>query len=180
MSTRVCGPVCAEGMGYQMSSGMAVGQMMVWRGKRARPMLLPLLPLLMLSGCHPTGNYELMLPNNYVLSACSANDASIRPQRVFTLSEPHVDAKVVEAGWDERFILAKQHPLRSIGDPVVGNGGISQYVAVDHAVTNYWILDTAIPKVYGPFSKNEYLRQREVLSVPSHIVMQRTWLLRGK
>lgn len=133
--------------------------------------MLPILSILSLQGCHPTRNHETLLSGGYILSASSANDISIRPRRVFSLSEPHIPAKVVALGWNERFIIAKQHPLRSIGAPVVANGGRIQQVGIYYSITNYWILDTGVPEIHGPFSNSEYLRQREALGVPVQVEM---------
>ena len=138
-------------------------------------LLLSMLCMLSMQGCRQF-NDEIPLAGDYILSAASANDVSIRPNRAFSLSEPHIPGKVVAFGWDERFIIAKQHPIRPIGEVMASNSGRMQYIKVDYASTNYWILDTVIPEVYGPFSNSEYLMRRESLGVPVHLKMSnRCW-----
>ncbi len=67
-----------------------------------------------------------------------------------------ISETVFSVGWNERFLVAKQHPSN------------------DKSVTNYFILDMSTDKknlnssasVMGPFSESEYKKQSLAMALP--------------
>lgn len=77
---------------------------------------------------------------------------------------PIIAEKVLECAVYNKFILAKRQGLRrrSPNDPQ------DTYKEPDPNVFDYWILDSSIPEVYGPFDiKNFEIRKRELNIDPS-------------
>lgn len=72
------------------------------------------------------------------------------------LYEVVVPNEVVEIGWNDEFVLAKQHP-RDYPEPA------------DTAITNWYIIDVTTDKVYGPLSYEQFLEKKLELSVSSEI-----------
>jgi hypothetical protein len=71
---------------------------------------------------------------------------------------PTIPSKVVEIGWDERYVIAKQQHLKCsapnehYGEPIAGQ-------------FSYWILDVKRPASFGPFTKGEFEAKRAELGV---------------
>jgi hypothetical protein len=66
--------------------------------------------------------------------------------------------KVVEVAWDNRFIHAKREARNSQLD--------------------YWILDTSVPKILGPFDEATFLKKRSELSIPDKLVLKDVYSFR--
>jgi hypothetical protein len=79
---------------------------------------------------------------------------------------PHIPSEVVKLAWNERFVIAKQHipqwqiPKRTLLQELLPH-------------FQYWILDASNHKVYGPFDKSEFKKQRTALGVPDTLVLKR-------
>ena len=74
-----------------------------------------------------------------------------------------VPDEIVEIGWNDEFILAKQHP-RDYPEPATTN------------VTNWYVIDVVNGRVYGPLSYEKFLDTKLKLSVPSTIQLSETTL----
>ena len=70
-----------------------------------------------------------------------------------------VPAKVVECGYNVKFVIAKQQKLDAKGTPI-------------HGEYQYWIVDAQQKKRYGPFSVNEFTAKRKELGVPDSIKLR--------
>jgi hypothetical protein len=68
-----------------------------------------------------------------------------------------VDSMVVAYGWNDDFIIAKQHPNLD---------GFSQ---VDTSLTYWFIVRVATGDVYGPLTEEEYLQHRREFSMPDEL-----------
>ena len=68
-----------------------------------------------------------------------------------------VDSMVVAYGWNDDFIIAKQHPNLD---------GFSQ---VDTGLTHWFIVRVATGDVYGPLTEEEYLQHRGELGIPDEV-----------
>ena len=75
-----------------------------------------------------------------------------------------VDPMVFAYGWNDDFIVAKQHPLE---DTFVVNTNI----------TNWFIVEVASGKVHGPLTEKEYLALRKELDVPDLVTFTETIVL---
>jgi hypothetical protein len=74
-----------------------------------------------------------------------------------------VGPMVYAYGWNDDFIIAKQHP-----NP---NHNVSD---VDTSTTNWFIIEVQAGEVYGPLREQEYEELREKLGVPNELVFTRT------
>jgi len=81
------------------------------------------------------------------------------------IKEPKIPPKVQEVAWDKRFVLAKQQHLkrRAPNDTYM--------IPVENAFS-YWILDTSIPKAYGPLDENEFKKLRTSLSISESLILK--------
>ncbi len=78
-----------------------------------------------------------------------------------TLGEQVVGPMVYAYGWNEEFIIAKQHALLNLA-------------AVDIDATRWYLIEVQSDTVHGPMSENEYLAMREALGVPQALAFTRT------
>jgi hypothetical protein len=74
-----------------------------------------------------------------------------------------VESMVYAYGWNDDFIIAKQHP-----NPSYDTGHVST------SVTNWFIIDVQQRQVYGPLSEEGFEELREELGVPEKVVFTRT------
>jgi len=65
-------------------------------------------------------------------------------------------------GWNDDFIIAKQHP-----NP-------DDFGSVETDITNWFIIEVATGEVYGPLTEQEYIDLREKLGVPDSLTFTRT------
>ena len=74
-----------------------------------------------------------------------------------------VGAMVYAYGWNDDFIIAKQHPNPDLDSR-----------AVDTSVTNWFIVEVETGIVHGPLNEQECVELRRELGVPDELVFTRT------
>ena len=94
--------------------------------------------ILLVSGCAGLADYDIDLPGNYSIVRTSGHEVSIAPK----IGEGEwganiVPAEVVEAGWNKKYIIAKQKNL-------------------DNKKMNYWIIDVKTGKEEKFLNKSEF------------------------
>lgn len=99
-----------------------------------------------ISGCG-IGDYEMELPNNYIIWASSAHQVEIVPKESSYFEEDKIPSKVVEIAWNDRYIIAKQYGLKE----KYPNKSDNSYKVPDTSKIYYWILDTKDKVRYGPY-----------------------------
>jgi hypothetical protein len=121
--------------------------------------------LVLAAACEPLGpgpeDFQYPLAGEYLLFRSSAEQIQISPES-YGSKTPIIAPKVVEVAWSDRFILAKRQALKARG----GFPGDDLQVPVDGKF-DFWILDTAAPKVYGPFDEPAFRARRAELGVPT-------------
>lgn len=112
-------------------------------------------------------DFSVKLCGDYFLHRNSAHEIFVSPM-TWNGQTPIIPPKVVEVAHDERFIAAKQNHLerRSPNNPK------DTYLRPSEGVYNYWILDTNIPKAYGPLRKSEFDDKRKELDVSESVVLR--------
>ena len=112
-------------------------------------------------------DFHAKLCGDYSIYRSSAYHIMISPGS-YNDTIPHIPTKVVEVGHDNRFIIAKRNELerRSPNNPN------DTYMQPTPDIFDYWILDTKIPKVYGPLTQEEFVQKRQELGVPDNVVMK--------
>jgi len=69
-----------------------------------------------------------------------------------------IDSTVFAYGWNDDFIIAKQHPQK---------GG-----RIDTGTTNWYILEVMSDKAHGPMSEDEFGKLRARLKVPTQLLFK--------
>ncbi|WP_165440828.1 DUF3997 domain-containing protein [Rubripirellula amarantea] len=131
--------------------------------------VLLLLTTVML-GCQPVAfgpglqDFSAPLPHGYFIHRTSAHQIIVAPQQ-WSPDTPIIPTKVVELDHDDQFIIAKQQLLerRSPNNPN------DTYEQPKPDAFQYWILDMQTPKVYGPFTEEEFDIERSGLAVPTEL-----------
>ncbi|SFJ57120.1 DUF3997 domain-containing protein [Planctomicrobium piriforme] len=99
-------------------------------------------------------DFTVPLPKNYFIYCMSADRIFIAPKS-WGESTPIIPPKVVEVGFDDRFLIAKQLELTQ-----------SDYKTPPTVVAQqYWILDFGRPEVVGPLTAESFTAERQRLGV---------------
>lgn len=131
-----------------------------------------LLPLVLLTGCDMAvgpglADFSRKIAGDYCIYRTSAHQIMIAPESGSdeTLMIP---TKVVECDFDSRFIIARRQELqrRSPNDPN------DTYMEPVPGKYDYWILDAKTPKVYGPFTLEQFTLRRQSLGVPEKLILK--------
>ena len=146
---------------------------------RSKPWNTLWLPVIALLGaaCEPlddfpgpgSADFGAELIGDYELWRSSSLHVTITPKGIVSQSSPMVPPKVLECGFDDRFILAKRQGVkrRNPDDPQ------DTFEIPDESVVDYWIIDTKKPpKAYGPLSEAEFASRRLKLGVSSSISLK--------
>ena len=109
--------------------------------------------------------YEQDLVADYAVWAVDTRawTAIVEKDRDSTGASTIVGQMVYAYGWNDDFIIAKQHPNPDL-DPR----------DVDTSVTNWFIVEVETGNVHGPLSEQEYVELRRELGVPDELVFTRT------
>jgi hypothetical protein len=102
--------------------------------------------------------YEEDLVNGYaVWAADKMEQAAVVKKHKGSSSATHVvPATVFAYGWNDDFIIAKQHPRK-------------KDKKVDTNLTYWYIVEVASGNVHGPLSEDEFNKLRTKLKVPAEI-----------
>jgi hypothetical protein len=106
-------------------------------------------------------DYEIELPGDYKLYRTSAHQIHVG-STVNWESAPRIPPKIIAIAWDSRYVIAIQQLL-------VKNGRGYEYP--DDNVKSYWILDTKVPKCYGPLNKERFEEKRTELLIDEGLRM---------
>jgi hypothetical protein len=112
-------------------------------------------------------DFSVQLCGDYYVHRTSVHQIKVSPMS-WRDDTPIIPVKVVELGYDKRFIIAKQNHLkrRSPHDP------LDTYMEPNVGVFSYWILDVIIPVAYGPLSQAEFDNKRKTIGVPHSLAMK--------
>ncbi|MCR8845058.1 DUF3997 domain-containing protein [Paenibacillus sp. SC116] len=99
-----------------------------------------------------------MEPNRIIISPKEGDDI---------FGSPVIGTKVVQVGWNEDYIVAKQVGLKP--DPHATN---AHRMILDDSRTNFYILDLKNKKKYGPLNDTRYVEQRNKMKVPNEVVLR--------
>jgi hypothetical protein len=105
-------------------------------------------------GCyleHLTGHYDLFAP------------LDMESMAIWRESLGRVPASVFAVGWDDQFILAKQHPRAGYPAPAERN------------VTHWYIIRVTNDEVFGPLTESEFAAKRAELGVPDSLAFARVF-----
>lgn len=115
-------------------------------------------------GVNPgSADYNYPLPGDFSVRRSSGSQVEIASQSAL----PGIPAKVVEIGWDKRFIVAKQQMLKNRGDfpddtfqvPYPGK-------------YQFWIIDVPHTNRIGPLDESAFAAKKKSLGVPDSIKMK--------
>lgn len=116
-----------------------------------------------ITGCVDGGDYIISLPNNYLLDASPAHHIVLyRADGISIDMQNYIPPKVVELGWNSRYIIAKQYGMKK----EYPNNPDNDYEIPDESKIYYWILDTEEQIKYGPYeSFKEYTSKINELGI---------------
>ena len=112
------------------------------------------------AGCPFMGlAYEEDLVNGYAVWATDTIEqaAVVKKDKKGSGGVAVVPAMVFAYGWNDDFILSKQHPLNE------------RDIKVDTSITNWYIVEVVSGKVHGPLSEGEFNKLRAELKVPAEL-----------
>ncbi len=110
-------------------------------------------------GCPFMGRvYEEDLVNGYAVWAADVKEQAmiVRKGKGGSASTRIVQPMVFAYGWNDDFILAKQHPEKKDGK-------------VDTSLTYWYIIEIAPNDVHGPLNEDEFRKLKNNLKVPEEI-----------
>ncbi len=117
-------------------------------------------------------DFSVKLAGEYGLYRNSAHDISISPE-VWNSTTPVIPTKVIECAVDRHLILAKRQGLKQRN--AFPN---DTYEEPAPGVFDYWILDTNVPKVFGPMTLSQFNSKRKELGVPESITLKDVYAYR--
>jgi hypothetical protein len=108
--------------------------------------------------------YEHDLTGDYAVWAPDLVEQAAIVQKIPGTSSATVivDSMVVAYGWNDDFIIAKQHP------------NLDGFDQVDTGLTHWFIVQVATGDVYGPLAEKEYLQYRKEFNIPDDLDFTRT------
>ena len=96
-------------------------------------------------------DYEYKVGNgSYTLHRNSTDVIYIAPNNGYSSKTEIIPEKIVEVAWNNRYVIAKQYRMKK-------ESLDKTYEIPDESIVNYWILDTEMKIIYGPFSYEEFL-----------------------
>jgi len=104
-------------------------------------------------------DFNLELPNDYYMHRLSVNRVFISPMG-WNSSTPIIPEKVIKLGWNNQYVVAKQETLerRSPENP-------ADTYMIPAGTFAFWILNTEIPKVYGPLNSQEFDKLKKDMGI---------------
>jgi hypothetical protein len=118
-------------------------------------------------------DFSTKIAGGYYIHRTSSEQIIIAPES-WNDSIPTIPTMVIECNTDKRFIIAKRQGLmrRSPGNPN------DTYEVPDPKIIDYWILDTTLPKVFGPLTLNEFVEKRKELGVQRSLSLKDVYTFR--
>ena len=117
-------------------------------------------------------DFSAKLVGDYSLNRFSAHEITVTPE-VWEDATPRIPAKVVECATDRQFILAKrqrlkrrnQNPQDTYEEPAPG-------------IFDYWILDTADQRIFGPLDELQFAAKRQELTIAETVTLKDVYTYR--
>lgn len=109
-----------------------------------------------LLGFPGVSDFDFDVAEGYQLVRTSAHSVMITPKKVWTVGKDEIPPEVVRVAWNERFVIAERIPSK---------------VEFSQAL-DYWIIDTSLSKVFGPFDPPTFAAQRITLGVPDTLALK--------
>ncbi len=122
-------------------------------------LFIAIISILFLTGCPGASDYDIDLPGNYSIVRLSAHEVEIAPKTSENgWGKAVIPAKVMEAGWNDKYIIVKQVDL--IKDPESDNG----MEIPDEKNYHFWILEIKNGKVIGPLDDVDFTKKKARIS----------------
>ena len=113
-------------------------------------------------------DYSYEITGNYELWRTSAHQVTVIPNDGWQDESEIIPAKVVKIAWDEQFIITEQQLLEQ-----TSSNNLTDTYGEPSNDFAYWILDTTLRKVYGPFDNKEELKmEMEKLNIPTTLKLK--------
>ena len=122
--------------------------------------MVVVITLLCLLGCAAgpgLADYSYDLACDYTLVRSSGHQISIC-HKGSNLAGVHIEAKVVEVAWNDRYIVAKRLGL-------VNENDHNRYQVPDEDDVSYWIIDAHTDTLYGGYNLGEFKAKQKELNI---------------
>ncbi len=107
-----------------------------------------------LLGCAGVQDYEIDIGEGYLIERLSSHQIVITDDHKFVIS-----AKVIEVGYNEEFIIAKQIGL--MDDPELSNS----YQILNENDVRYWIVNKKNKQIMGPLVNSDFQQKLTDLNI---------------
>jgi hypothetical protein len=114
--------------------------------------------------------------NGYGLSRTSGVYVVISPRRGYSSESEIIDTRILECGFDSRFVIAKRLDIKSIPEERWGDA----LEDPDPQFIDYWIIETEQRKRHGPLTEGQYFEARTRLGIPSELKLRDIYDYRPK
>ncbi|WP_042351613.1 DUF3997 domain-containing protein [Bacillus massiliigorillae] len=123
--------------------------------------------VLFLTGCPGASDFDVDLPGEYSIVRLSAHEVKIAPKTSANgWGKAIIPTKVIEAGWNNQYIIAKQVELMK--DPKRNNG----MEIPDEKNYHYWILEIKNGKVTGPLDDADFTKKKQEYQIFDDVVLK--------
>lgn len=120
-----------------------------------------------MTGCPGASDYDVELPGNYSIVRSSAHEVKIAPKISEGLwGEAVIPAKVIEAGWNDEYIIVKQVEL--IKDPKSNNG----MEIPDEKSFQFWIIEIKNGKAMGPLDDEDFTKKKQEYQISDDVILK--------
>jgi hypothetical protein len=123
-----------------------------------------------------SSDFSADLGNGYSLGRTSGVYVVISPQRGYSSDSEIIDTRILECGFDTRFVVAKRLDIKSI--PEERWGDALQNPDPQHI--DYWIIETEQKKRHGPLTEAQFHETRAKLGVPPGLQLRDIYYYRPK
>jgi hypothetical protein len=111
-------------------------------------------------------DWSIDVGHGYHIFRPSAFKVSVSPNSI-TPKSHRIPTHVIQWDFDSTFVIAKRIGVM----PTFEDTSISE---PDSNIFDYWILNTSIPKVYGPLTLDEFMKLRENLGVSDSLSLKKS------
>ncbi|MFA6288252.1 MAG: DUF3997 domain-containing protein [Opitutaceae bacterium] len=139
--------------------------------------------VLLLAACKPIefpgpgrSDFSADFGNGYILARTSGVYVVIAPQKGYSSDTEIIDTRVLECGYDARFIIAKRLNIKSIPEDKWGDALLNP----PPDLIDYWIIETLERKRHGPLTQSEFQNECLRIGIPPEMQLRNIYDYRPK
>lgn len=125
--------------------------------------LLFISTVIILCGCAGATNFSIDLSEKYSIVSTSAHMVTIAPKREFGWGENLIPTEVIEVGWNQHYLVAKQRDISNLEGKELED--------LNKGTMYYWILHMDSGKTDGPLNYDELMDKKMEYTISDAIEM---------